>query len=49
MILLDDQRAVGTIPTLLEGHQDKGPELFEMIRKIAATGDPLGKEAKQRF
>ncbi len=49
MILLDEQRAVAAIPALLKGHQDQGPELFEMIRKVATAGDPLGKEAQGRL
>lgn len=49
MILLDDRRAVAAIPNLLEGHQDEGPELFEMIRRVATAGDSLGKEAERRL
>ncbi len=49
MVLLDERRAVAAIPTLLEGHQDRGPELFEIIRKVATAGDPLGKNAQQRL
>ena len=49
MILLDERRAVAAIPVLLEGHQDQGSELFEMIRKVATAGGPLGKEAQRRL
>jgi pimeloyl-ACP methyl ester carboxylesterase len=49
MLLLDERRAVEAIPVLLEGHQDQGPELFEMIRKVATAGDPLGEEAERRL
>jgi pimeloyl-ACP methyl ester carboxylesterase len=49
MILLDERRAVAAIPTLLEAHQDQGPELLEMIRKVATAGDPLSKEAQRRL
>jgi hypothetical protein len=49
MILLDERRAVAAIPTLLKGHQNQGPELLEMIRKVATAGDPLGKEAQRRL
>jgi hypothetical protein len=49
MLLLDERRAVDAIPVLLEGHQDQGPELFEMIRKVATAGDPLGEEAERRL
>jgi hypothetical protein len=49
MILLDERRAVAAIPVLLEGHQDQGPKLLEMIRKVATAGDPLGKEAQRRL
>ncbi len=49
MILLDERRAVDAIPTLLKGHQDQGPELFEMVRKVATAGGPLGEEAQKRL
>jgi pimeloyl-ACP methyl ester carboxylesterase len=49
MILLDDRKALEAISTLLEGHQDQGPELFDMIKKVATAGDPLGKEAEKRL
>lgn len=49
MILLNERRAVEAIPTLLAGHQDEGPELFETIRKVVTAGGPLGREAKQRL
>jgi hypothetical protein len=49
MILLNDRQAVAAIPKLLEGHQDQGPKLFDMIKKIATAGDPLGKEAEKRL
>ena len=44
-----ERRAVASIPTQLKGHHDQRPELFEMIRKVATTGDPLGKEAQRRL
>ncbi len=47
MILLDERRAVAAIPTLLKVHPDGGAELFEMIRKVATAGGPLGKEAQK--
>jgi pimeloyl-ACP methyl ester carboxylesterase len=49
MLLLNDRHAVAAIPKLLEGHQDQGPKLFDMIKKIATAGDPLGKEAEKRL
>lgn len=49
MILLDDQQAISAIPVLLEGHLDDGPELYEMIRKVATASNPLGKEANRRM
>jgi pimeloyl-ACP methyl ester carboxylesterase len=49
MILLDDRQAVEAIPKLLDGHMDDGPKLYEMIKKVATAGDPLGKEAERRL
>jgi pimeloyl-ACP methyl ester carboxylesterase len=49
MLLLNDRQAVAAIPKLLEGHQDQGSKLFDMIKKIATAGDPLGKEAEKRL
>lgn len=49
MLLLNDRQAVAAIPNLLEGHQNQGPKLFDMIKKIATAGDPLGKEAEKRL
>jgi poly(3-hydroxyalkanoate) synthetase len=48
-ILLDERRAVETIPALLKGHEDEGPGLFEKIRKVATAAGPLGKKAEQRL
>jgi len=48
-ILLDERRAVETIPALLEENKDKGPELFGMIRKVVTSAGPLGKEGEQRL
>ncbi len=48
-VLLDERRAVETIPTLLEEDKEKGPKLFEMIRKTVTAAGPLGKEAEQRL
>lgn len=49
MVLLDDRRALETIPHMLEGHQDKGPELFARIETIATAAGALGDEAQQRL
>lgn len=49
MLLLDEPRAFAAIPQLLDGHQDKGDELFEMINKVATAPGPLSKSAKQRL
>ena len=48
-VLLDERRAVETIPALLEEDKEKGPKLFEMIRKTVTAPGPLGKEAEQRL
>jgi pimeloyl-ACP methyl ester carboxylesterase len=49
MILLDDQRAIGAIPDLLKDHQEHGPQLYEMIRKVATASGPLGRASHQRM
>jgi len=49
MILLNERRAVEAIPQLLVGNEDAGPELFEMIRKVATASGALGEEAELRL
>jgi pimeloyl-ACP methyl ester carboxylesterase len=49
MVLLDDRRALETIPRLLEGDLEKGPELFEMIKRVATAAGALGKESQKRL
>jgi pimeloyl-ACP methyl ester carboxylesterase len=49
MVLLDEQRAIKTIPTLLQKHQDEGPALLEMIKRIALADGKIGEEAQRRL
>jgi pimeloyl-ACP methyl ester carboxylesterase len=49
MLLIDERRAVETIPILLEGHQDEAPQCLENIRRVVTASGPLGKEAEKRL
>jgi hypothetical protein len=49
MLLIDERRAVETIPQLLKGHEDEMAKCLEDIRKVATAPGPLGKESEQRL
>jgi pimeloyl-ACP methyl ester carboxylesterase len=49
MLLLDERRAVETIPVLLKGHEGKSPQLLETIRQVVTAGGPLQEEAQRRL
>lgn len=49
MLLIDEQRALETIPVLLRGHKDKGPRMLELIRNIDTDKGPLSKSLEKRF
>ncbi len=49
MILLDERRALATIPQLLAGHLNEGPELFAQIESVVTAAGKLGKEGQQRL
>jgi hypothetical protein len=49
MLLIDEDRAVETLPILLRGHEQEAPECLEDIRKIVTAGGPLGEKATKRL
>ncbi len=49
MLLLDERRAVETIPILLEGHEIEAQQLLEYVRQVATAGGPLHEEAQRRL
>ncbi len=49
MVLLDERRALETIPQLLQDHQNEGPELFAIIKSVVTAAGALGDEAQRRL
>ncbi len=49
MVLLDEKRAIETIPSLLKSQPDEGPVLLEMIKRIALADGKIGEEAQRRL
>lgn len=49
MILLDENRALETIPALLNGHEDSGPELLELVRQVVTAKGALSKPLQKRL
>ncbi len=49
MVLLDERRALATIPHLLAGHQNEGPELFARIESVVTAAGQLGDEGQRRL
>ncbi len=49
MVLLDERRALETIPTLLKSHQDEGPVLLELVKRITMADGKMGEEAQGRL
>lgn len=49
MLLLDEKRAVAAIPVMIEGQEQHGSEMFEMVSKVAKASGTLGKEGQQRL
>jgi hypothetical protein len=41
MLLVDEQRALETIPILLKGSEGEAPTLLKFIRKVVTAGIPL--------
>jgi pimeloyl-ACP methyl ester carboxylesterase len=49
MVMLDERRAMESIPTMLKGHETKAQQLLDDVRKIVTAGGPLGQEAQKRL
>ncbi|HWR67476.1 MAG TPA: DUF3141 domain-containing protein, partial [Desulfomonilia bacterium] len=49
MLMLDERRAVDTIPVLLKGHESKAQHLLEHVRQVVTAGGALHKEAQRRL
>ncbi len=49
MLLIDEKRAMETIPQLLAGHEDKAPKLLEMIRATVTAKGPLTGVSEKRM
>ena len=50
MLLLDEERALATLPRLLaEGSAEQTHALLEDVRRVAAASGPLGPEAASRL
>jgi hypothetical protein len=49
MLLLDERRAMETLPHLLQGHEDKAGQLLEYVRQVATAGGPLHEEAQKHL
>ena len=49
MLRIDERRAIELIPKLLQGHEDKGPQLLEYIRRIVYADGSLGEEGQRRL
>jgi len=48
MLLIDERRALETLPKLLKGYKE-APKLLDDLKKVAKAGGPLGKEAQRRL
>jgi pimeloyl-ACP methyl ester carboxylesterase len=49
MLRIDESRAIELIPKLLQGHEDKGPQLLEYIRRIVYADGSLSEEGQRRL
>ena len=49
MLLLDEKKAIETLPKLIEDYPDHGPEIYKMIHEIATADAPLPAEAERRL
>jgi hypothetical protein len=49
MLLVDEQRALETIPVVLKGSEGEAPTLLEFIRKVATAGGRLNEEGQRRL
>ncbi|MCL6285766.1 DUF3141 domain-containing protein [Ruegeria sp. 2012CJ41-6] len=49
MLLVDEDRAIETLPDLMAGQAKERDEVLAMIRLIAGTGGPLSPESEERL
>ena len=49
MLLLDERRALETIPAMLDGREGEAAQFLELLRKLATAGGPLHGEGKKRL
>ena len=49
MVMLDERRAIETIPILLKGHEAEARQLLDDIRKIVDASGALSQEAQRRL
>ena len=49
MLRIDESRAIELIPKLLQGHEDKGPQLLEYVRRIVYADGSLSEEGQRRL
>lgn len=49
MLLLDERRAMETIPILLKGHKGEARQLLEYVRQVVTAGGPLREEPQRRL
>jgi pimeloyl-ACP methyl ester carboxylesterase len=49
MLLVDEQRALETIPILLKGSEGEAPTLLKFVRKVVTAGIPLNEEGQRRL
>ncbi len=49
MLLLDERRAMETLPLLLKGHNGDAQQVLEYVHRVVAAGGPLREEAQERL
>ncbi len=49
MLVLDEERAMATLPKLFEGHESKAKEVLDIVRRVLLAGDELPPESKKRM
>jgi hypothetical protein len=49
MLMLDERRAVETIPLLIKDHEAEARDLLEHVREVVTAGGPLHTEAQRRL
>jgi len=49
MVMLDERRAMETIPILLKGHEAEAQQLLDDVLKIVDASGPLNQEAQKRL